>query len=235
MSAVKQILGMVLGHVVANKLAGSGLKAIEPGRYPQTEAGALVVPKGAEIVSIAQELKRASEQNLALAQQIERLAMLEAGDPARGPAAQVKLTPWAIYLGLAALAWYAWRASASHLAGDDELFPGLRRELHMEPEDPATSDDPVEVCLERRYGWNLKTMRDLRDSIAAKGTPDMFSEEQEELTGPEAQLLDQIEDCLDRLERQYGSLEDAGLEMGMEMIPCGACSETDGEAESSPQ
>jgi len=229
MSAVKQILGMVLGHVVANKLAG-GVKGIEPGRYPQTEAGGLVVPKGAEIASIAQELKRASEQNLALAEQIERLATGDGG-ASTGPANQLKLMPWAIYLGVAAVLWYAWRASEAQLSGDEDLFPDLRRELHMEPEDPATSDDPIEACLERRYGWNLNRMRVLRDSIGAKSTPDMFSEEEEELTGPEAQLLDQIEDCLTRIESEYGSLEAAGLEM----ISCGPACETDAEAESSPQ
>jgi len=228
MSAVKQILGMVLGHVVANKLAG-GLKGIEPGRYPQPEAGPLVVPKGAEIVSIAQEVRRASERNLDLAEQIERLAT-ENGPASTRPADQLKIMPWAIYAGFAALVWFAWRGSDAQLAGDEDLFPELRRELHMEPEDPATSDDPIEACLERRYGWDLKRMRSLRDSIAAKAAPDMFSEEEEDLTGQEAQLLEQIEDCLDRIEVKYGSLEAAGLEM----IPCGDCSE-DAEAESSPQ
>lgn len=228
MSAVKQIIGMVLGHVVANKLAGGGVKGIEPGRYPQAESGPLVVPKGAEIASIAQEMRRASERNLELAEQIERLAAGDGGASTRGPA--IQFMPWAIYVGFALFLWYAWRGSEAHLSGDEDLFPHLRRELHLEPEDAATSDDPIEACLERR-GWDLKRMRVLRDSIAAKSTPDMFSEEEEDLTGEEAELLQQIEDCLDRMEQQYGSLEAAGLEM----ISCGPGCETDAEAQTSPQ
>lgn len=112
----------------------------------------------------------------------------------------------------ALLFWIARRGSSlGQATKQEELFPKLRRELRLTAEDKAKSDDPIEICLQRRYGWDLQPMRELRDSIGRKSTPDIFTKEEEPLTAPEAQLLEQIEDCLDRIEKQYGSLDAAGL------------------------
>ena len=60
------------------------------------------------------------------------------------------------------------------LLGQD-LFPGLRRELKLEPaQDPATSDDPVVACMER-LGWSILRMDELKASISEKLTPDLFT------------------------------------------------------------
>lgn len=120
------------------------------------------------------------------------------------------------FLALFGAALWAISKRGSRSMGQSEqpgLFPKLRRELRFEPEDVATSADPVEACLERRYGWNLKRVRELRDSIAAKETPGLFTKEKDPLTAAEAQLLENIEDCLERVQKQYGSLEAAGLSL----------------------
>jgi len=82
-----------------------------------------------------------------------------------------------------------------------ELFPGMRRELTLEPEDSASiyTVDPLDVCLERK-GWQLSKVKKLQNSISAKMTVDMFGKT-EKLTGSEVMLQEQIGDCLKRLRK----------------------------------
>jgi len=109
--------------------------------------------------------------------------------------------------------------------GQQQLWPGLRRELVFdEPVDVSTSEDPVEICMERR-GWKLERMHKLRDKIAEKETVSMFddddSEEEPVFTQAEQSFLEEIEKCLDVVAKRYGSLEAAGLED----VPCELCND----------
>lgn len=78
-----------------------------------------------------------------------------------------------------------------------ELFPGLKRDLNMEIEDAARSDDPLEACMERR-GYKPSKTQVFQDAISAKLTADMFGK-QEKLTGAEAMFQEQMQECLDKL------------------------------------
>ena len=78
-----------------------------------------------------------------------------------------------------------------------ELFPGLKRDLIMETEDVARSDDPLEACMERR-GYKPTRIEQFQDAISAKLTADMFGKK-EKLTGPEAIFQEQMQECLDRM------------------------------------
>ncbi len=101
----------------------------------------------------------------------------------------------------------------------------MRRELQLKAEEiPTTSADPVEACLERR-GWRLSRVRELKASIDQKTTPSMFTQEKEPLSSTEEELLADIERCLDQVERQYGSLEAAGIGL----VPCPLCGDEDEE------
>lgn len=186
------ILGTILGRVLGNKVIPA-LRGLEPGRYPHPQWGPIVIPP---------------------------TPTLEPGEPTpRRLPFQVTLP--GVVGGLAVAYWLYKRRQrrAAELEGQQkELFPGLRRELQLKAEDVATSADPVEACLERVYGWNLDRVRELKQSIDLKTTPDMFTKKEEPLTGPESQLLDHIEDCLSRIEKEYGSLEAAGLNLA----PCSA-------------
>lgn len=212
MSAVGMLIGSLAARLIANRLPKLG--GIEPGRYPHPVYGPIVIPV--------------------------KPPPLQPGDPAQY-VPPVQVTPWGFYLAFAGVLWYAARkTSPAHLGRDvgdvePELFPGLKRELRLKAENAATSADPVEQCLERRYGWNLPRMRVIRDSIAFKETPDIFTKETEKLTGEEAQLLEQIEDCLDRVAKQYGDMEAAGLPL-VACDPCEgtAASEGDGEEAAGP-
>lgn len=107
--------------------------------------------------------------------------------------------------------------------GQQELWPGMRRELVFdEPVDVSTSEDPVEICMERR-GWKLARMHELRDKIAEKETVGMFDDPDEEpvFTKGEQSFLEEIEKCLDVVAKRYGSLEAAGLED----VPCELCND----------
>ena len=79
-----------------------------------------------------------------------------------------------------------------------EMFPKMRRELVLEPEETASifTVDPLYVCLERQ-GWDLRKVRKYQENISAKMTPDMFGKLQR-LTGAEVMLQEQIQKCLDR-------------------------------------
>lgn len=74
-----------------------------------------------------------------------------------------------------------------------ELFPGLRRELVLEPQDVATSDDPLEIHLQRK-GWKLKRVSELQASMAEKAVPDFFTGKTRPLTQAEAELQDHIQE-----------------------------------------
>ena len=79
-----------------------------------------------------------------------------------------------------------------------EMFPGLRRELILEQEDSAGifTVDPLDICLERK-GWDIPKVRKYQQRISAKMTPDMFGKI-EKLTGAEIMLQEQIQKCLER-------------------------------------
>ena len=129
---------------------------------------------------------------------------LEPGDPNIPPPPKVQIT-LAGFLGGVALA--AWLYDRSKQKKELAYIPG--------PE-PA---DPVEECL-LNYGWNLGDIRKLKASIDAKaGTGEAF-------TGDENRILDHIEGCLDVLEKEYGSLDTAGL------APCPCPGTGNAEAES---
>jgi hypothetical protein len=81
-----------------------------------------------------------------------------------------------------------------------ELFPGLKRDLNMEIEDAARSDDPLEACMERR-GYKPGKTQVFQDAISAKLTADMFGK-QEKLTGAEAMFQEQMQECLDKLKNK---------------------------------
>jgi DNA adenine methylase len=81
-----------------------------------------------------------------------------------------------------------------------ELFPGLKRDLNMEIEDAARSDDPLEACMERR-GYKPSKTQLFQEAISAKLTADMFGK-QEKLTGAEAMFQEQMQECLDKLKNR---------------------------------
>lgn len=154
-------------------------------------------------------------------------------DPASADLRRFQIPSWAFLVGYGGLLWYAAKATSpvdvpdlgetdldlDGLGQDDLLFPGLRRELtDLDMEDLATSDDPVEACLERS-GWKLNRIDALRQGIFEKEQTDLFSEP-EPYTRSEEELLAAIETCMQRLESQYGSLEAAG-------VGCDLCSGDD--------
>jgi len=65
--------------------------------------------------------------------------------------------------------------------------------LNLENEDRATSDDPLEIHLQRR-GWDLARVRELQESISRKLTLDLFDNTTEELSQPERILQEHIEE-----------------------------------------
>ena len=60
-------------------------------------------------------------------------------------------------------------------------------DLVLEVQDLATAEDPLEIYLQRR-GWNLTQVKELQESISAKMTIDMFSQETEPLSALELML-----------------------------------------------
>jgi len=214
------LVGQVAGRIAINKIAArrEGLGGLEPGRYPHPEFGPVIIPRGAEF-----DPERPGEAQ-----------PIPAGVP-------FQIAPWGFFVAYGALLYYAAKrtrvqelppalAEADQLGvqftEDPYLFPGLKRKLEpFEAEDVATSDDPVEACLQRR-GWKLDRVDELKDSIAKKRNIDLFSQEEVELDASEAELMDDIEVCLQQLEKQHGSLEAAGVN-----IACSACSGIDDEEE----
>jgi len=207
MSGFSQFLGAIAGQVasrvILNKVNAGLSQSRESAREPGGYQLPVIVPKGAEFDRV------------------------EAGVPSRG----YKIPTWLFFTGYGALLWYAAKATAPvdmpdlGDPGPEEeglLFPGLKRELtHLDVEDVATSDDPVEACLERA-GWKLDRIDELRQSIFEKEQVDLFTTP-EPLTRSEGELLEAIETCMQKLEIQYGSLEAAG-------VVCSDCGD-DGDAE----
>jgi len=211
MSALTRFLGNLAGQVAARAIipriltSTAALRGIEPGRYPHPEYGPIIIPRGADL-----DPDQPGDVRPVL----------------QGPPFQI--ATWAVFCAYGGLLWYAARkttppalvdlpdlpdeALGQSLSKEEEaLFPGLKRELQpFEVEDVATSDDPVLACLQRA-GWKLDRVETLMASIAQKQTLDLFKTEAEELTGGEAQLSEAIEDCLARLEKEFGSLEAAGV------------------------
>lgn len=79
-----------------------------------------------------------------------------------------------------------------------ELFKVPRGRLVLKRQDISTSDDPVMQCLERQ-GWKVKRVQELQEDIAAKMTPDIFTQKTEPLTGGEKMLQEAIDRCLERM------------------------------------
>ena len=91
-----------------------------------------------------------------------------------------------------------------------ELFKA-KRTLSLEMEDIAKSDDPIYACMERR-GYTQKQMDRFSESIAEKATVDIFEKEPEKLTSSENKFQNDIEDCIDKVTKLFGSLQAAGYE-----------------------
>lgn len=183
------LIGYNLGSKIFGRVVNS-LSGLEPGqRYPHPQWGPIVVPKTPE---------------------------LEAGEGTLRRIPRIQIT-FQGFLGLSAgLLWYAHRSSQQlgRIPEVKELpFPELKRELSLKAEDTAESDDPVEICLQRRYGWKLDRLQELRESIGDKSQPGLYENGEEELTKPEQELLENIDACLEHIKQEYGSLEAAGLEL----------------------
>lgn len=71
------------------------------------------------------------------------------------------------------------------------LFPGLKREMVLETEDISTSDDPLEMFLERK-GWKMTRVMELQASMSEKAVPDMFTGKTTPLTAGEKELQKDI-------------------------------------------
>lgn len=67
----------------------------------------------------------------------------------------------------------------------------IRRELVLEVQDVATSEDPMIAYLERR-GWTTKKIEDTQNKISEKLTPDLFGR-RIELSGLEVTLQEDID------------------------------------------
>ena len=76
---------------------------------------------------------------------------------------------------------------------DKYLFNMPRPDLIMKVDDPATSDNPLEVFLERK-GWCLNRVNELRTSMFAKLTISFIKEDNAELTQAEKELQRDIEE-----------------------------------------
>jgi len=202
MSGFTQFLGAVAGQVttkvILDKIASASLGQREPRPYDLP----VIIPGSPEVETSTQA----------------------------GPG-RFTVPTWLFLTGYGALLWYAAKATTPTVdlpdlgegdlaatqrdlfdpgQGEDLLFPGLKRELtHLDVEDSATSDDPVEACLERA-GWKLERVDELRETIFEKEQVDLFTEP-DPLTRSEGELLEAIETCMQRLESQYGSLEAAGV------------------------
>ncbi len=91
--------------------------------------------------------------------------------------------------------WTAIDAAAVSGLGQD-LFPGLKRELTLKTEDAATSDDPLEIFLQRK-GWDTKRVNELQANIAEKAVPDMFTSKKTPLDASEKELQRHIQEFFD--------------------------------------
>lgn len=83
--------------------------------------------------------------------------------------------------------------------GGADLFD-LERQMVLAVDDPATSDDPVMICMQRR-GWKPGRVREMQSKISEKLTPDLFTGKAEKLTGGEVQMQEEIQQCLDQLSK----------------------------------
>lgn len=201
MGAFGGIAGQILARVLVNRLLSSPNP--QTGRWPHPKWGPVVLPRGKELAD---------------------------GETPEEKGPPFRIMTWGFLVGYAGLLYYVIKRSNRPQLGDQdlfterepeqkELFPKLRRELRLEQETPITSDDPVEACLEAHHNWNLDRVRELKASIDEKSIPDIFTGKTEKLTRSEEELLEDIDDCLERVRKQYGSLEAAGIEL----IPCALC------------
>ena len=73
-----------------------------------------------------------------------------------------------------------------------------KRILTLGLEDRATSDDPLEACLER-LGYSVALQSELKARIADKLTPSLFTGQTTELDGMEKNYQDAVDKCIKRL------------------------------------
>uniref|UniRef100_A0A6M3JHH6 Uncharacterized protein n=1 Tax=viral metagenome TaxID=1070528 RepID=A0A6M3JHH6_9ZZZZ len=73
-----------------------------------------------------------------------------------------------------------------------------KRILTLGLDDRATSDDPLEACLER-LGYSTALQAQLKASIADKLTPNLFTGQIEQLDGMEKNYQDAVDKCIKRL------------------------------------
>lgn len=93
---------------------------------------------------------------------------------------------------------YSRIAPLSGVGQEQEELWKLKRELVLEPEDIATLDDPLEICLQRK-GWDLRRVSKLQESISEKMTPDMFTGKTTPLSPSEKELQRYIDECYKRM------------------------------------
>jgi len=80
-----------------------------------------------------------------------------------------------------------------------ELMPGLRRELTFKPVvDAATTADPVTSCMER-LGWKIPRIEELRESISEKLTIDLITGKTKKLSNAEKEYQRVTQECIDSL------------------------------------
>ena len=73
-----------------------------------------------------------------------------------------------------------------------------KRILTLGIDDRATSDDPLEACLER-LGYSTALQAQLKARIADKLTPSLFSGQTEQLDGMEKNYQEAVDKCIKRL------------------------------------
>lgn len=82
-----------------------------------------------------------------------------------------------------------------------ELFKMEKGKLKLEVEDIATSEDQLEIFLQRK-GWDVGRVKELQASISSKLTPDMLTGRIESLSPGEIELQDDIQEFIDTTPRK---------------------------------
>lgn len=129
-------------------------------------------------------------------------ALLEAIKSAYPKGRQVQRR-WSTSDFISAAESQVWDAIDAGMIGGlgQELFPGLKRELVLKTEDIATSDDLLDIFLQRK-GWDINRVRELQASISGKAVPDMFTGKTVPLSAGEVELQRHIEEYLETVRAQ---------------------------------
>lgn len=78
------------------------------------------------------------------------------------------------------------------------LFKMPKPELKLELQDVATSDDPLEIYLQRK-GWKMVRVKEIQNDISSKLTVDILDGTTHQLNRGELELQSDIQDFLDTL------------------------------------